>query len=325
MYLEELKTYLNEVFLNKESLSMEEIMKKIEDYFFTSNIQSQKLNNNQPKKNINNNRRKCNNKRNNIPIKAKRVEQPAQIIPNSFLKNYPGRKVVSFCIWGKTKLYHYGLWENAILLPKLYPGWEMVVYYTQTADLEVLNHLKNLPYVTLNKINVENGSQNAMLRFLAGFDTQYDVVISRDADSRLLQRDAEAVKEWLKSDKNFHIMRDHPANRSLIMAGMWGVRNKILCKPEIIEQFWKYIKNPEYKKWGNEQKYLNKYIYPLVKNTSMVHSNFFRPEPFARPFPRTSNPRNKGFVGMTTSYFPNAKGQFKIPDGFRAFKKRDLN
>ena len=259
-----------------------------------------------------------------LPFKLENLQPKTKNQNQNYLKKYPGKKVISFCIWGKTRLYHYGLWENAMLLPKIFPGWEMVIYYTQTADMEVLNELKKLPYVTLHFINIKNGSQNGMLRFLAGFNPEYDIVISRDADARLLQRDAEAVKEWLNSNKDFHIMRDHPANNSLIMAGMWGARNKILCHPEIEEQFWKYIKNPEYKKWGNDQRYLNKYIYPRVINTSIVHSIFYRPESFAKPFPKTAYPRHRGFVGMTSRYFPHSKKKFNIPTDFKGDKKREL-
>ena len=35
-------------------------------------------------------------------------------------------------------------------------------------------------------------------------------MLSRDCDSRLNKREKLAVDELLKSDKNFHIMRDHP-------------------------------------------------------------------------------------------------------------------
>ncbi|CAF1684749.1 unnamed protein product, partial [Didymodactylos carnosus] len=33
---------------------------------------------------------------------------------------------------------------------------------------------------------------------------------SRDLDSALTQRELDAVTEWLKSNKSFHTMRDHP-------------------------------------------------------------------------------------------------------------------
>ena len=48
--------------------------------------------------------------------------------------------------------------------------------------------------------------------------------ISRDCDSRLSERDRVAVDEWIKSEKNFHIIREHPiGHRSLINAGYVGM------------------------------------------------------------------------------------------------------
>jgi hypothetical protein len=105
-----------------------------------------------------------------------------------------------------------------------------------------------------------------MLRFLAGFDIQNDIVIFRDADSRLMKRDYYLVEDWLNnSDKDVHIIRDHPANKSRILAGLWGVRNKLLATPEHIIKFWEFYQAPDTEKWSLDQFYLNKYIYPLVK------------------------------------------------------------
>ena len=42
-------------------------------------------------------------------------------------------------------------------------------------------------------------------RFEAAYDSDADVVIFRDADSRLNMREKAAVDQWLVSDKNFHI------------------------------------------------------------------------------------------------------------------------
>jgi hypothetical protein len=39
-----------------------------------------------------------------------------------------------------------------------------------------------------------------------------DLLMSRDTDSRIISREEEAVGEWLKSEKIFHVMRDHPAH-----------------------------------------------------------------------------------------------------------------
>ena len=74
----------------------------------------------------------------------------------------------------------------------------------------------------------EKGDWTGMFwRFLAA-DHLSDIVLSRDTDSRLNKREKAAVDEWLNSDKDFHIMRDHPYHATEILGGMWGCRNGIL-------------------------------------------------------------------------------------------------
>lgn len=41
------------------------------------------------------------------------------------------RQVISLCVWGNSKIYNYGIYENAIRLPKFFPGWILVVYHTK--------------------------------------------------------------------------------------------------------------------------------------------------------------------------------------------------
>ena len=49
-----------------------------------------------------------------------------------------------------------------------------------------------------------------------------DIIISRDLDSRFDDREQAAVNEWIRSEKSFHIMRDHPQHRASILGGLWG-------------------------------------------------------------------------------------------------------
>ncbi len=223
------------------------------------------------------------------------------------------RKIISFCIYGNADLYNYGLYENALLVPKIFPGWKMAVYYTPTVNMNVINELAKFPYVELEMYPLPDKHRNTMLRFIAGFEIKNDVVIFRDADSRLLKRDYIAVMDWLNnSKKDVHIMRDHPANKSEILAGLWGVRNRVLAVPEIILKFWEYFKDPEYKAWTVDQKYLAKYIYPMIYNNCRVHADFNRREPFATPFPKSAPNRDRGFCGMTVKNIPRAIQKFQL-------------
>ena len=54
------------------------------------------------------------------------------------------RKLVSFCVWGNSDLYNLGLLENAIQMPKVFPGWIMHISYTPTANQKIINELSSL-------------------------------------------------------------------------------------------------------------------------------------------------------------------------------------
>ena len=56
-------------------------------------------------------------------------------------------------------------------------------------------------------------------RFLPLLDQSVDRLMSRDSDSPILQREVDAVGEWLQSDKTFHAMRDHPLHCSVQLLG----------------------------------------------------------------------------------------------------------
>ena len=223
------------------------------------------------------------------------------------------RKLVSFCIWGNSDLYNLGLLENAIQMPKIFPEWIMHVSYTPTANQKIMNEIAKFPWVEMEIYREPNHSKNTMHRFLAGMKPNNDIVIFRDADSRLLKRDYLAVMDWLNNtDKKVHLMRDHPANKFKIMAGLWGVRDGIIAKPEIVQKFYNYYKNPEFEKWTIDQVYLQKYIYPLIEDTTCIHASFNNFEPWAKPFPKDCPPRKYGFCGQTFHYAPEASKKMKV-------------
>lgn len=102
-------------------------------------------------------------------------------------------------------------------------------------------------------------------RFYAADDS--DVMICRDTDSRLSNREAKAVEKWLRSDKQFHIMRDHPMHDALIPAGMWGCRDTSGIK-DLIDNY--LDQNTS----RSDQKFLALYIYPQVKQHAIIHDSY---------------------------------------------------
>jgi protein O-GlcNAc transferase len=195
------------------------------------------------------------------------------------------KKIVSFSLWGNNPKYTIGALYNAELVSDIYPGWIARFYIGSSTPANVSHKLKKIgsEVILMN----EPGDWKGMFwRFYPAGEEDVEVMLSRDADSRLNLREKAAVDEWLASDKDFHIMRDHPAHSAPIMGGMWGARGNIL--KDIKKMIDEYQKGDF---WQVDQNFLRQKIYPLVKDKSFVHDEFFEKKPF--PTKR----QNREFVG----------------------------
>ena len=188
------------------------------------------------------------------------------------------KKVISFSLWGNDPIYNIGAIKNAELALKIYPGWICRFYVDETVPKETLEHLSAWNHVEI--IPMQTPSQNctgSFWRFLALNDSDVEITIIRDTDSRLNQREKAAVDEWLASPFPFHIMRDHPLHRSKIMGGMWGFKGNLEIKTAINN----YVKtHAESLTKGIDQRFLNDVIYPLAQYQSLVHDEFSEGKPF---------------------------------------------
>ncbi|HCT54427.1 MAG TPA: hypothetical protein DF712_18435, partial [Balneola sp.] len=140
------------------------------------------------------------------------------------------KKIIAFSLWGDTPMYTVGAVRNAELVPEVYgDSWTSRFYISNDVPSEVVEKLKSLPQTEIVNLNEPPDWFGMFWRFLAIDDS--DVVIFRDTDSRITQRERLAVEEWLSSGRTLHIMRDHPYHSEPIMGGMWGcVSNKIVTQ-----------------------------------------------------------------------------------------------
>jgi len=198
------------------------------------------------------------------------------------------KKIISFSLWGNNPKYTIGAIKNAELAKTIYPDWICRFYCGKSVPSDIIEKLKTYNNVEIIEME-ENGDWNGMFwRFYACEDA--DIMISRDTDSRLSVREKSAVDEWLNSDKDFHIMRDHPYHNVLILGGMWGVRNGIL--KNIIPIINDYNKGNF---WQVDQNFLREKIYPIIKDISFIHDEFMKFENWCGLFPTERN--NKEFIG----------------------------
>lgn len=181
------------------------------------------------------------------------------------------KKIISFCLWGNNPKYTTGAIENAKLAKEIYPNWIPRFYVGTSTDKAIVEQLKVLNSEVVQM--PEQGNWSGMFwRFYPASDKDVDIMISRDCDSRLNFREKAAVDYWLnETDKEFHIMRDHPAHSAAIMGGMWGVRNGFLSNMK--ELIWNYSKGNF---WQVDQNFLAEIVYPIVYQNSCVHDPFFQ-------------------------------------------------
>jgi len=134
-----------------------------------------------------------------------------------------GRKVISMSLYGKDPRYTWGVIRNAQLIPVYLPEWTLRVYVaadTAPSELTVpprIVHKLRLLGAEIATVPAGNSMAPRNWRLLAASDQHLDYFLVRDADARLSEREAAAVRDWVSAaEKNassyavVHCIRDHP-------------------------------------------------------------------------------------------------------------------
>lgn len=182
------------------------------------------------------------------------------------------KKLITFSVFGESDIYKKGAIKNAILAQKIYPDWICRFYiFSECANLKSeLDNYENVESVLIDK---KGGFYSTLYRFLPLEEENVSYFISRDTDSRLSLREKEAVDEWIKSNKTFHIMKDHPYHYTEefpILAGMWGAKGNSFKN---IKEYIKKCCDNEIDTKGIDQRFLYNFYHEHVKNDNFLHDN----------------------------------------------------
>ncbi|MEA5617804.1 tetratricopeptide repeat protein [Cronbergia sp. UHCC 0137] len=194
-----------------------------------------------------------------------------------------GKKIISFSLWGNNPKYTVGALRNADLAGVIYPGWICRFYTGISVPQEIIDRLSSFPLVEIVKMDEVEDWRGSFWRFSAAADLDMEVVIFRDIDSRLTWREKAAVDEWLKSNHNFHIMRDHPGHFPPILPGMWGIKGNLLKNIEELIKNYLKASNQVSSSYGVDQYFLCEVIFPWITSQCIVHDEFFINKPFPQP------------------------------------------
>lgn len=171
--------------------------------------------------------------------------------------------IISYSLWGENPKYIIGAHKNIELAEKYFPDWKVRIYLSTKTPFKT--NKENVQIV----MKEQKSSQDGCFWRFEACDSD-DVVIVRDLDDRLSERHKFVVDEWLSSDKNLHIIRDHPNHVYPIMAGLWGSRNGMLKGLNSRIESWE---NKDY--YTCDQIFLQQTLYNSVfMQNTMVHDPF---------------------------------------------------
>lgn len=180
------------------------------------------------------------------------------------------KNIVVYSLWGDHPMYWVGALRNIELVSKYFPGYICRFYIDRNSKQELIDTIKG-DNVEVLLVDSKDSFHGMFWRFWGAEDPEVDIFLSRDCDSKISEREVIAVNEWLNSDKDFHIMRDHPYHTVPILGGMWGCRGGIMREIGLCNliEVWN-----SYSEKGMDQDFLEQIIYPLVKERSIEHSEF---------------------------------------------------
>jgi hypothetical protein len=179
------------------------------------------------------------------------------------------KKVISFSLWENRGIYTYGAIENAKMAPEIYPGWETSIVIHKDVDKRIVPKIKEVfDSVTIN--DMDNPRYHGLFwRFEAMLRDDVDVCVFRDCDGRLCDKEFQAVKEWLDSDKQIHAMRDDVNHFEPIHGGMWGVKK---AGPVNLRLLYRTIKKYDSGMYDSDQIGLKR-AYNGIKENILAHDD----------------------------------------------------
>ena len=226
----------------------------------------------------------------------------------------PQKGIISYSLYGSDHRYTLGAIANAIAAKLHYPGWRAVFWCVDVPE-NIMNGIEGFGGIIRD---IPRGVPPMFARFMVTDTDPDSPFIIRDADSRLSQREAGAVREWLDSDFAAHAMIDHPAHTGRALnGGMWGCKPGILGNMLGLIQAWqRQQKDRRYSGHDDDQNFLAAFVWPRISGKTMIHTSFLPHEyPNARPFPGKRDGHR--FVGEVWVYDVNGN-EYPRDDDWRA-------
>ncbi|MEO6920629.1 MAG: tetratricopeptide repeat protein [Collimonas sp.] len=147
-----------------------------------------------------------------------------------------GSKLIAFSLFGAKPRYCEMSVLNVLAARQHFPGWICRFYVDATVPPDILERLRAAGAEIVMMSGARLQIPGTMWRFLALDDPQAAIVIVRDVDALIGERDQQCVAEWLDDGSAFHVIRDYFTHSELILAGLFGTYAGILGDVEALMQ-----------------------------------------------------------------------------------------
>jgi len=183
--------------------------------------------------------------------------------------------VFSFSLYGDQDKYTKGMVRNCDMIKERFPDAIVYIYIASDVPSFYRELLASYSNVKLIPVERNEGSSNMYDRFLTIDDESTDIMFVRDADSRVHERDACCIEDFIKENKALHIIRDNKNHNRRIMGGMFGIRKSLFpySMANLIKE-WQQTHTDINTRYGSDQRFLADIIYPRFKNSMLVHDRY---------------------------------------------------
>lgn len=212
------------------------------------------------------------------------------------------RVVFSFSLYGNNPKYTWGALANARIIASRFPYAKMFIYAADSVPADITDQLKALPHVRVIPVPTRAGSAGMIDRYLAIDSSDCDVMFVRDADSRIHERDAACIEDFLGNpEKLMQLVRDHHYHRSRVSGGIFALR-----KAAMIEPMSKLISLANIgSHYMADQQFLERTFYQQLLTNAQIFDrySYFEPAHMLTPFrvPITDNL----FIGQVHLFHPD--------------------
>jgi hypothetical protein len=159
--------------------------------------------------------------------------------------------------------------QNLQLINKHFPDWYTFIYVGADVDIHSVRVFQSAPRVII-RFTGELGSINMIHRFFAIDEPGVELMMVRDADSRIHWRDRWAIRQFDRATSfHAHAIRDNDQHTAPLLGGLWGLRK--MSGINVHDEYAIFKSNPLELGFAHDQDFLSVRIHPKVMGHLLAH------------------------------------------------------